>query len=308
MTGFSADWLALREPFDLAARAGSGHALALRALAARLRGKSALRVIDLACGTGANVRALAPQLGGAQQWLLVDHDPALLAAMPQHFAAWAQAQGFAWRTMAEGWRIEGPDWQADIMPRRVDLATGLATLPFHAARLVTTSALLDLVSADWLDALLGHVTAARPALLFALTVDGLVAWNEVDADDAAVQALFRAHQLGDKGFGPALGVDAVPHVAARLGRSGYRVTQARSDWVIEPPHHAMLQAMVQGMAAAALEQDASARALVHAWSARRLAAIGRTSLRVGHVDVLAVPADDVAARKSRSHNTSPPIR
>ncbi|MEJ8851558.1 class I SAM-dependent methyltransferase [Variovorax rhizosphaerae] len=308
MTGFSADWLALREPFDMSARASSAEALALRSLAGRLRNTAALRVIDLACGTGANVRVLAPLLGSAQQWLLVDHDPALLAALPQHFAAWAQAHGHAWQAKAEGWRVEGADWQADILFRRIDLATRLDALPFHAAHLVTASALLDLVSADWLDTLLGHVKTARSALLLALTVVGLVEWHEADADDAAIHALFRAHQLGDKGFGTSLGTDAVDHLVARLGGSGFKVMQARSDWHIEPSRHAMLEAMIQGMGAAALEQDASAQSLVHAWTSRRMAAIDRTSLRVGHVDVLAIPSEAAEARKSRSHSTSPPIR
>ncbi|MEJ8853733.1 class I SAM-dependent methyltransferase [Variovorax robiniae] len=310
MTGFSADWLALREPFDLAARARSADALALRSLAGRLRGTGVLRVMDLACGTGANVRALAPRFGGAQQWLLVDHDPALLAALPQHFAAWALSQGLAWHTLAEGWRLEGADWQADILFRRVDLATRLDTLPFHAAQLVTASALLDLVSTDWLDGLLGNAIAARSALLFALTVDGRVAFDEVDADDAAIHALFSAHQRGDKGFGLALGTDAATRFIARLATTDFRVAQARSDWVIEPPHHAMLEAMIQGMASAALEQDASAQARVQAWQSRRMAAIEHTALRIGHVDVLAepAPAEEVPARRSRSHNTSSPIR
>ncbi|MEJ8821105.1 class I SAM-dependent methyltransferase [Variovorax humicola] len=308
MTGFSADWLALREPCDLAARARSADSLALRSLASRLRGAGALRVLDLACGTGANLRALAPQLGGSQQWLLIDHDPALLAALAQHFAAWARAQGFACRTVAEGLRLEGAGWRADVVFRRADLATGLDALPFHAAQLVTASALLDLVSAAWLDALLGQALAANSALLFALTVDGLVEWNEADADDDRIHALFSAHQLSDKGFGPALGTGAPSHVVARLRGPGFTLRQARSDWYIEPSRHAMLDAMVHGMAAAALEQDASAQALVHGWKARRLAAIERTSLRVGHVDVLAVPAQGIAARRSRSHSTSAPIR
>ncbi|MCB1771612.1 MAG: class I SAM-dependent methyltransferase, partial [Candidatus Competibacteraceae bacterium] len=75
MNGFSATWLALREPVDAASRN--------RALTNRLiewRGRmDTLRVLDLASGTGANFRFLAPLLGGEQHWRLVDHDPALLA-------------------------------------------------------------------------------------------------------------------------------------------------------------------------------------------------------------------------------------
>ena len=66
MTGFSADWLALREPFDRSARQAAAAAFDLPALAGRLRGdKPALEVVDLACGTGANLRELGPRLRGA---------------------------------------------------------------------------------------------------------------------------------------------------------------------------------------------------------------------------------------------------
>jgi SAM-dependent methyltransferase len=268
MTGFSADWLALREPFDRAARSASAALLDLRAAAVRLRRDDpVLRVIDLGCGTGANLRELAPRLDGAQQWLMVDHDPRLLAALPES--------------------LEGPGWHAKARPLRIDLEEALAAVPFGEARLVTASALLDLVSESWLDDLLSRVRAANAAVLFALNVDGRVAWAPGLAGDAEVHALFAAHQRRDKGFGPALGGEAVALAVARLDAMGYSITQARSDWCVEEP--VMLRAMIEGMADAALEQDPAAHELVGAWRARRLALVDRTCLRVGHVDLLAMP-------------------
>ena len=64
--GFSSEWLALREPADARARdAGLSVQLAQRLLLARrARAESPVpaRFIDLACGTGANLRYLAPPL------------------------------------------------------------------------------------------------------------------------------------------------------------------------------------------------------------------------------------------------------
>lgn len=51
----------------------------------------------------------------------------------------------------------------------------------------------------------------------------------------------------------------------------------------------MLRAMIEGMAHATLEQEPAAHELVGAWKARRLALVDRTCLRVGHVDLLAMP-------------------
>ena len=75
MTGFSADWLSLREPADTRAR----DANLTTELARLARRHVPARFIDLACGTGANLRYLAPYVGGDPQWLLIDNDTALLA-------------------------------------------------------------------------------------------------------------------------------------------------------------------------------------------------------------------------------------
>src|SRR5580765_2302390 len=75
-----ADWLALREPADAAARSVS----LTREVAAALGIPSggALRILDLCSGTGSNVRYLAPRLLTPQDWLLVDRDAELLARAP----------------------------------------------------------------------------------------------------------------------------------------------------------------------------------------------------------------------------------
>lgn len=288
MTGFSADWLALREPFDLAARAGSASTLDLRGMATRMRRDARpLDVLDLACGTGANLRALAPCLGGAQRWLLVDHDPRLLAALPGLFAEWSRAQRLVMRAGTRCLQIDGPGWNADVHWRCADLASALDTVPFADAQLVTAAALLDLVSASWLDALFERVRKANAAVFFVLSVDGRVSWDPAAEGDDLVHRLFAAHQRRDKGFGPALGGEAPAMAAARLAGLGYGVTQSRSDWHIEET--TMLQAMIDGMGSAALEQGPSAHALVQAWRTQRRVSVARSRLHVGHVDLLALP-------------------
>lgn len=294
MTGFGADWLALREPFDQAARAAAAPSLDLPALASRLRGDdSTLTVIDLACGTGANLRELAPRLRGPQRWLLVDHDPLLLDALPAVLAAWAQKLGFWLRPGESGLRIDGPDWSAEIQLLRIDLALALDTVPFADARLVTASALLDLVSMGWLDALIGHVQSVSAAALFALSVDGRMAWVPPVPGDEEIHQLFASHQHRDKGFGPAMGIDAVQFAAERFAAAGFDVIQTASDWHIDGSDSAkaaaMFTAMVDGMASAALEQAPLADMLVSEWRRQRLGSTGQSCLSVGHRELLAVP-------------------
>src|SRR5262245_2124969 len=86
---FSADWLALREPADVGARSMT----LARAVARSFDGADPLRALHLACGTGANVRYMADHIGAPQDWLLIDHDPALLDCVPACMSAWAAARG-----------------------------------------------------------------------------------------------------------------------------------------------------------------------------------------------------------------------
>lgn len=293
MTGFSADWLAMREPFDHAARRAAAASFDLPALASRLRADSpALTVVDLACGTGANFRELAPRLRGSQRWLLVDHDPLLLSTLPGVLGAWARVHGFGIEATGGGLCIEGVDWSAEVQPLRIDLAGALDAVPFAKAHLVTASALLDLVSIEWLDALIGHLKSANAAALFALTVDGRVAWDPGIEGDEEVHGFFMSHQRGAKGFGPAMGAEAARLSAERFTAAGFNVAQRTSDWCIEGANGeaaAMVTAMVDGMNDAAIEQAPAAHALVSKWRAQRMRLTGRSRLTVGHLDLLAIP-------------------
>jgi hypothetical protein len=252
VNGFTADSLRLREPVDAAARAAELAASFARPVETRLR------VIDLASGTGANMRYLAPRLGGAQEWLLIDHDPALLAA----------AGGTA-RTLT------------------LDLARSLETLPLEECDLVTASALLDLVSARWLERLAARCAAARVGVLFALTYDGRIEWSPSDPGDERVRSLVNRHQRTDKGFGPALGPNAAAAAAERFSELGYEVRTARSDWDLGPSDAALQLALLADWTRAAAEVAPEEKASLQDWAGRRraLLAIGRSRLRVGHVDI-----------------------
>jgi len=300
---FSADWLQQREPFDAIARTAAALRLGLPALAALHPDRSTpWRVIDLACGTGANLRWLAPRLGGSQQWLVVDHDVALLQRWPACLAA---AAGLARGTtvaraqsagpLDEPLSFGGPGFATAIVRHPLDLASHLEALPWQAAHLVTASALLDLVSAAWLQRLVAAAVSARVALLFALSVDGRHRWMPRDRHDATVGALFDSHQGRDKGFGPALGARGASELRRVLRAAGWRVRTARSDWLLDgradPRARALQRAMVDGIAAAACEQEPAAGATVRAWQARRNAWAANGSLRVGHIDLLALPPD-----------------
>lgn len=249
--GFSADWLALRDPADRAARDA-----ALLRRAAQAAGPAPV-ILDLGCGTGATWRALAPLLPSGTRWRFVDNDPALLAV------AGAAA---------------GP--AAEVI--RADLGD-LDALPLAGATLVTASALLDLVSADWVAGLVNRLGVPFYA---ALSYDGRMEWTPDHPQDAAVTDGFNRHQHGDKGFGPALGPDAVPRAAALFAQAGFEVLQADSPWRLGPDMAALQRDLTRGIADAAAEAGVAGAS---DWGRARQDSAGAASCLVGHLDLLAIP-------------------
>ena len=181
MTGFHPDWLALREPYDHAARDDRFASQ----LADWLAGRSGTEIMDLGCGTGSNLRYLAPRLPQDLSWRLVDHDDILLTEL-------SRREGFDVR------------YHETVLH---DL-TDLDGLPIDGCDAVVASALMDLVSKQWFEALAARCAEAGAAVLFVLNYNGQMAWSPDLPDDRWVEAQFNAHQRGPKAFGPGLGPDA----------------------------------------------------------------------------------------------------
>lgn len=259
---FSAEWLELREPVDHRSRAA--------ALLHPLRrwwsdtGKTA--VVDLGSGTGSNMRYLAPRLPGRQVWTLVDRDEELLARTAPPFSG------------------------VDVTLVRADLGLeGLDTIA--GAGLVTASALLDLVTGEWLGAVAEACANAGAGALFALTYEGTIAWEPDDPDDGLVRDALNDHQRRDKGLGDALGPGAGRVAEEAFRRSGYRTRVEASPWRLGPGDRALALEFVSGCARAAIEHAPAHAERVQAWAERRTATLasGEFDLTVGHVDVLALP-------------------
>lgn len=287
MSGFSAAWLELREPFDAAARAVSLVAELKRHVAAGTS-EAPLAVVDLGAGAGSNLRYLAPLLGGVQRWRLVDRDAQLLEAALTATHAWAEARGAEVRRFGSSLDVRAADFACTVECERVDL-THLASLELPAGGLVTAAALLDLVSHDWLEALARRCRTARAAVLLALTYDGRTTAKPAEPEDPVVLAMFNRHQLFDKGFGPALGMRAADAAEAAFEAHGYELRVATSDWLIWPKDHALQLALLDGWLGAALEIAPESRAALTSWHRRRRAHVlaSRSELRVGHVDLAA---------------------
>ena len=292
---FTLDWLDLREPFDAFARSADLAA----ALIARLPARP--RLLDLGAGTGSLLRWLAPRIGRAQVWTLVDADRELLEAAFDTIADRAEQVGYTVtspnrRTLLV--HAPGGAWRVETLV--ADLAEAPANLPLQNADAVLSSALCDLVSRAWVERM-----AARLRLPFyaALCVDGRESFAPPHPMDAHVAAGFRRDQARDKGFrGQALGPRAPAVIAEVFAARGFAVEAAPSDWAIRargPVQHPTLRdsagrfltELVLGHAEAAGRQDRRGDARIEAWMDARLDQVAgkRLAARIGHRDVLALP-------------------
>jgi hypothetical protein len=267
MSGFASDWLAMREPYDHAARAPA----LLTALAAWAAKRGELAIVDLGSGTGSNLRGTAAHLPIRQSWTLIEYDSRLIAAGSPALASL------------------GTDVTARY--QEVDLSADLEAAIPAGTDLVTAAAFADLVSAAWLDRLVATSLARGAAIYIVLTYDGGWRWRPGDIFDAEVKRLFDAHQVTDKGFGPALGPAAARELEARLADRGGQLLVESSDWQLGYEDRAIQSALLEGYARAALELAPGQAGEIDDWVAQRQKHIeaGRSMHRVGHRDILWLP-------------------
>ena len=238
-------------------------------LPAAFRDQPSIAVVDLACGTGATLRAIGKRLPVRQNWRLVDNDLGLLA----------QAAGL------------GRPPERTVAARAIDLVRDLEMALDGPGDLVTTSALLDLVSHEWLERLTVEAAARRLPVYAALTYQGRAELEPAEPFDLEIVAALNRHQRRDKGFGPALGPEAARLAVRAFERVGYKFVPGSSDWVFAPQDREIQLQVLAGWAEAAVELAELPAAAIATWLARRreLVMAGRAGMRVGHVDFFAAP-------------------
>ncbi len=286
MTAPLSTWLPLREAADVAARSAELTGRIAEALA----GHDRLLVLDLATGTGSNIRFLMNRLPPRQRWLAVDRDAGLLAEVPVRVAAYGRAQGHETEESSSSCRIAGDGIECAVDTRQMDLGELDDPSIFEGRHLVTASALLDLVSERWLRALAAHCRAAGAVLLMSLTYNGLSVASPTVEDDELIRELLNRHQRRNKGLGgPAAGPDATEVAERCLKEAGYVVRRETTNWTIEPAAEAFQRELIEGWTEAALEASPHMAPRIARWRERRLGHLdgGRSWIVVGHDDLAA---------------------
>jgi hypothetical protein len=298
MSGFSLDWLDLRETADHRAR-DDGLLLRARDWLVQQGGVDRPCIIDLGSGSGSTLRAFAACADINQwDWRLVDADAGLLAEAARRHGSLQALQGC-----------------------QQDLAA-VDSLPLAGAQMITASALFDLVSADFIDALLQALgrSEQKPALYCALNYDGTTQWSPEHPLDDQVLAAFNRDQQRDKGFGKALGPAATAHLAEQCAQAGYTVELASSHWRLggrglmddeinrnstaaiggtefggdngQDGDSLLASALIDGIAAAVVNDEQIDKLALQDWLSFRQAHVASGLCIVGHMDLLALPPED----------------
>jgi len=279
LTTFDSDWLTLREPADHRARS--------RALMAEVvswseqeyntpdtaGGQHSLPLVitDLGAGTGSNARYMVPALTVPQSWVLLDQDEHLLSLAAD--------------------RVECLDVPVETRASQLTYQTLASQIP-DETRLVTASALIDLMSADWLKALASAVAERRAGLLVVLTYDGHFELAPAETDDRWILESVNAHQHRQKGAGAAMGPDATTYLQTRLQTYGYQTTLAPSPWLLTSEESALQVALLEGWQQAVQEQCPGEQERARRWFDKRRAQARaqHLTIRVDHQDLFARPA------------------
>jgi hypothetical protein len=218
-------------------------------------------------------RWLAPRLPGSQHWILHDRDADLLAVAAADLPSSA----------ADGAVVTAETRHSDI--------TRLEPGDLAGARLITASALLDLLTAEELAGLVAVCAGAGCPVLLTLSVVGRVELSPADPLDADVAAAFDAHQRRTTESGRLLGPDAVAVAVEEFGRLGADVITRSSPWRLGPFEADLAAQWFAGWVGAACEQQVELAAETDAYTRRRLAqaAAGQLAVTVDHADLLVLP-------------------
>ena len=296
MTGFSIDWLDLREAADQRARDGKLLEQAMQWLKSASSSGPGMMVVDLGAGTGSTMRAFPIPASTERislSWRLIDQDAGLLAEADLRHGGSQRLQIYRHGdTQREDTRRDTQRLQTYAL----DLAD-ITALPLQGAHLITASALFDLVSTGFIEALaaaLQGLCQQQPVGLYStLNYDGTTRWTPPHPMDEAVLIAFNNDQHRDKGMGPALGPGAARYVERVFTRSGFKVLSAASPWILDGTDSKLVTALISGIGDAVARDPALDAASLQDWIQFRKAQVTTGTCIVGHTDLLALPGNDV---------------
>jgi len=290
MSGFSAEWLALREPVDHRSRNVALQSNVIEFLQQTTTVvPGSIHIVDLGSGTGSNLRALAPHFGLKQSWTLVDNDPDLLRFARKTLMVWAdnvvspneRELSIVDSRSSQPLIIVKNSKTITIQFRCADLVHDYPAILAQPADLITAAAFFDLVAESWLKQ---FSAALSKPLYTVLTYNGMEQWSPANRTDVDILKVFHQHQCTDKGFGAAVGPSAPERLQSLLRANNFVTTCAPSPWVMDQDDRKLIEQLAVGTGQAVREMGVLPNTTVDQWVQNRRNA---NQCTIGHIDLFA---------------------
>lgn len=248
------------------------------------------RLLALGAESGTLFCRLAPQIGRAQVWTVLDADPAALEALYAATAEWCVAQSLAvsWpgramlvHTPGGAWRLQG--LLADRQQAAMADADALLWRATEAA------------PAAWI----AQLAAQRQPLLISGIATGLVVLRPRHPSDRMVLAPLHRRSGG---------VGAPARIARLLGAAGFDVRIIATNRRIGRSALAALRGEISEIVASSAAHSQTRAKTMGEWEQMRLrqALAGRLSIEFGQADLLALPAAaEISGRAAREDDGQP---
>ena len=254
--------------------------------------QTALKVVDVGSGTGANVRYYFDHIPHAQEWTLIEQNGSLRDECRRSLAAFAKEQGYDWQERDDTFRLADAQKTATIrlVPGRIEHIEQLADL--SQTDVVTANAVFDLLSYEHFDTLVGTLARHNVCLLATLNYyeTSFLPFSE---EDYRFTRWYHLHMKRPQPTGIAMGPDCSEEMLDVLAEHHMMIEQEGSQWHLKQHattmHHYLLHFIEHAVAELSLSTDEQHD--FDAWLSHKKTLCRQRKLEiiVDHSDIFAYP-------------------
>lgn len=228
-------WLAHRFACDAEAR---NHEIEHKFLAFFEQHQTALKVVDVGSGTGANFKYYFSRIPHQQEWILIEQNGDLIEACRAGLQTFANEKGYNCQVQAKLLTItdSGKTATVWVMQGSVDHLEQLTDLP--RTDVVTANAVFDLLSYEQFDTLVGKLARHDVCLLATLNYyeTSFLPFSE---KDHRFMRWYHMHMKRPQPFGIAMGPDCSKEMLDLLTQHHMMIEQEGSQWHLKKSHTTM---------------------------------------------------------------------
>ena len=282
---FSKSWINMRMQYDDAARSDI--------LINFLRSNSKYddyNLIDMCSGTGSFLIWLLKNNVTFKKNILIDHDMTLLKSVKSNFRKYLKDK-YVIKSNSNNLNLiltSKNSNSIDVYVEKSDCEK--FNLNENQSFIISYSAAIDLMSKSSITNSLSNMKKNN-ILFYSLCFDGKVKWSPSHNFDKYILSFFNSHQMTDKGFGKALGYQAIDYLTMKAKKLGYRVTEKESAWKIVNSHEKdknFMRRYILDIKKALYHMEGIDRSMLSEWYLSKKESIYQKKLKlcVGHKDIL----------------------